>query len=945
MLPTTDLNLRRGTMTDYIRPFSEITKNDIPSVGGKGANLGELTHAGLPVPPGFCVTADAYRTFIEATHVGDTIRDLLAATRIDDAENVEKNTAQIRELLTAQPMPPDVAAQVLAGYSRLAAELGTPDANIPVAVRSSATAEDLPGASFAGQQDTYLNIRGNDALLEHVRKCWASLWTARAVTYRVKQSFDHSQVALAVVVQAMIQSEVAGILFTANPVTHSRDELVINASWGLGEAIVSGLVSPDTWIIRKADGAITLREIADKDLAIHYAPEGGTVEEHVAPDRRTIPSLSDSQLAQLTALGIQVEAHYAVPMDIEWGLVHHLDENAGFQRHDAPSTPLNPGGAPPQFQVGALQAHDKIYLLQARPITTLEQTGPAEPKTALLYPLTDNAPGEYNRTMFIEIFPDPLSPAFLSVVKQLFQEMLDFTVKTLGFDPPRDVEAIGIYYNQPYFHRDYVQSALAPLSPHTREALVAQLVNPFGKHERNLPLEFSLHYLGMVFRLLRLMLTLPNQLPGLVAEYRAAIDRANTAPLDNISDAEISEQIRTLVFDHASKLLDYDFLMIALIGLSYQTLGTLLTRYYGDDSEQVRAKLVSGVTGNVTMETNKQLWDLAQAAKRDPQVASVLRQSAPSEDRAQLEESSGGRAFLTQLDQFLAAYGHREVRMDIMYPTWGEDPTPVFAFIRAYLDVDESSNPHNQQARLVKEREALAQDVNVRLQRDLRGRFIIAPIFRWILAHTQKHTRDRDTMHFELTRLFPSFRRFLNALAARWIARGILDRHDDVYFLMLDEIIGLSATPRPMQEQVRARRAEFEANSRIAAPGIVRDGKVVDAPLPTATGALAAGQYRGIAGSPGRVTGAARVIRGPDEFDRLQNGDILIAPLTNPVWTPLFAIAGGLVTEVGGILSHGAIVAREYGIPAVMAVPGATQVFHEGQRLTVDGNKGIVSLE
>lgn len=897
-------------MTDYIRPFSEITKNDIPSVGGKGANLGELTHAGLPVPPGFCVTADAYRTFIEATHVGDTIRDLLAATRIDDAENVEKNTAQIRELLTAQPMPPDVAAQVLAGYSRLAAELGTPDANIPVAVRSSATAEDLPGASFAGQQDTYLNIRGNDALLEHVRKCWASLWTARAVTYRVKQSFDHSQVALAVVVQAMIQSEVAGILFTANPVTHSRDELVINASWGLGEAIVSGLVSPDTWIIRKADGAITLREIADKDLAIRYVPEGGTVEEHVAPDRRAIPSLSDSQLAQLTALGIQVEAHYAVPMDIEWALVR-----------------------------------DKIYLLQARPITTLEQTGSAEPKTALLYPLADNAPGEYNRTMFIEIFPDPLSPAFLSVVKQLFQGMLDFTFKTLGFNPPRDIEAAGIYYNQPYFHRDYVEAALAPLSPETRQVLVSQLVNPFGKHARNVRLDFSLPYLGMAFRFLRLMLTLPKQLPGLIAEYHSAIDYASALPLDNISDLEITEQIRSLVFDHASKLLNYDFLMIALIGLTYQTLGSLLTRYYGDDSEEVRAKLISGVTGNVTMETNKQLWDLAQDAKGDPQVASVLRRSAPSEDRVVFGQSESGRAFLTRLDQFLAVYGHREVRMDIMYPTWGEDPAPVFAFIRAYLDLDENSSPHRQQARLVQERKALARDVNTRLQRDLRGRLIIAPLFRWLLANAQRNTRERDTMHFELTRLFPPFRRFLNALATRWIARGILDRPDDIYFLTLEEITALSTNPRAMQSQVRARRAEFEANSRIAAPGIVRDGKVVDAPLPTATGALAAGQYRGIAGSPGRVTGAARVIRGPDEFDRLQNGDILIAPLTNPVWTPLFAIAGGLVTEVGGILSHGAIVAREYGIPAVMAVPGATQVFHEGQRLTVDGNKGIVSLE
>ncbi|MBI4675744.1 MAG: hypothetical protein HY741_29225 [Chloroflexi bacterium] len=956
-------------MNSFIRAFSEITKNDVPLVGGKGANLGEMTCAGLPVPPGFCVVADAYREF--TAHAQETIARILNETRMDDADDVENKTAQLREFLIMQPMPIEIAEQVRAAYLELAREIegreggeggeggegaegigdtryaigdrqsAMRDSRIRVAVRSSATAEDLPDASFAGQQDTYLNVQGEDALLEHVKRCWASLWTARAVMYRHKQGYAHDQVALAVVVQAMIESEVAGILFTANPVNQNRAEMVLNASWGLGEAIVAGLVTPDTWIVQK-DGGILERDIATKDLAIEYAPGGGTHEVGVADEKRDAPSLDDAQLQALAALGVQVETHYARPMDIEWAYAR----GKFYMLQARPITTLATESSP-------VTRHPDVSSRTPRNLSTMRDDASPSPTQSPISNL-QSLPGEYNRSMFIEIFPDPLSPAFLSVIAPLFHSMLDFTFETLGFTPPRDIPAIGVFYNQPYFHREYIEAAFAPLSPQVRAALVTQIVNPFGKHERKLPTEASPAFLGMVARLLRFMTGFPKQLPGLIAAYRVEIDQLNALPIRDLSDHEILARIRDMCYDHASKLLNYDFLMIALIGITYQMLGSVLERYYGDDTEQIRAKLISGVTGNVTMETNKKIWDLAQSAKQSASVREILRINSPlplgeglgvrSDVREKLQADGDGRIFLAELDAFLEQYGHREIRMDILYPTWSEDPLPVLQFIRGYLDVDEQASPRRQEARLVQEREQLAQEVSVHVQRDVAGRFAIAPLFQWVLKNTQAHTRERDTMHFELTRLFPPLRRCLLELGARWQSQGWLDETDDIFYLTLEEMQELAASPHARREVIQTRRAEFQENLERTPPPIVRDGVGVEI-VRTASGEHVDGQLRGIAGSPGVATGIVRVVRGPREFEKLQRGEILVAPLTNPVWTPLFAIAGGIVTQVGGILSHGAIVAREYGIPAVMAVPDATNLLHDGQAVTVDGNRGIVILE
>lgn len=326
----------------YIRWFNEINKDDIQMVGGKGANLGELTQKGLEVPPGFCVTAVAYKYFIEKSNLSGVIREKIEKLDVEDSAELQKVSKEIRDLIVKQPIPQDLADEIKTAYDQFNNNIGVQDGE--VAVRSSATAEDLPEASFAGQQDTYLHIRGTEELLNHVRKCWASLWTARAIYYREKQKFDHFEVALSVVVQKMVNSEKSGVMFTANPVTSDTNQIMINASWGLGEAVVSGTVTPDEYVVDKNTKEVVEKHIADKLVMIVRKDEGvGTVKvevkDYLGPEYVNKQCLTDDEILQLVDYGMKIESLYGSHQDIEWG----FDKDT-----------------------------KKLYILQARPITTLK---------------------------------------------------------------------------------------------------------------------------------------------------------------------------------------------------------------------------------------------------------------------------------------------------------------------------------------------------------------------------------------------------------------------------------------------------------------------------------------------------------------------------------------------------------------------------------------------
>lgn len=877
----------------YICFFHEPQATDIALVGGKGTNLGNMTAAGFPIPPGFCITAAAYRYLTETTGLNPIIRRKLAQTDLQNPQAVSKTSACIRAIIGQQPIPVEIAQEIETAYAALARQTNhAPDSQLPVAVRSSATAEDLPDASFAGQQDTYLNIRGRTSLLEHVRHCWASLWTTRAITYRHKQGYDHQQVYLAVVVQAMVEPQTAGIAFTANPVSGSLYHCVINASWGLGEAVVSGLVSPDTYVVSKEDGRIIDQHIARKERMIISGSNGGALEIDTAKHLREAPALSLRQISELTALCSRIEEHYGRPQDIEWAL-----------------------------------RDDSWYILQSRPVTTL-QTAVSQVTVS----------GRYSRAMFTEIFPEAISPAFISVVTPLLSKMLDFTFQKLGMPLPAGIEPVRDFYNQPYFNAGYIEAAFASLPDTDRRHLANQFINPISNNQERHPLSFT--QLQLLVRMLRFWRQFKRQLPDLLSQFRAGVDALDALPLDSTSEEEIVAQIRDMVFQGAARLLNGDFLLIALAGTFNRITLRILQRYFADEAPEIFNGLITGVTGNVIMETNKLLWTLAQQARSNPEVQEALLAGDPDTTLSLLTESAAGQRFLHEFNAVLDICGHREMHLDILYPTWGEDPTPVLAYIRGYLDASPKRNPTEREMKLVTERQALTVRVLSRMQRTLSGRLLFAPLFNWLLAQIHQLLRERDTMHFEWTRLFPPCRKLLFALGRRWTQLDLFDTPEDIFFLRLEEMNQLIQHPQPQHDLIRSRRHELATNLNGPWPEQIEEGHEIFRETVRSQN----GRLVGVAGSPGKVTGPCRIINGPQDFSRLQSGDILVAPLTNPVWTPLFAIAAGLITDVGGILSHGAIVAREYGIPAVMSVSGATEHLSDGQLVTVDGTKGTISL-
>ena len=881
----------------YTLWFQDIDVSAVSVVGGKGANLGEMVRAGMPVPPGFCITAKAYYDYLQITGLDDAVRGVIGKGGQVHPDEIDPLAAEIRSLILEEEIPSSITEGIIRFYRDLCEILQFEGAaEAPVAVRSSATAEDLPEASFAGQQDTYLNVRGERNVIQHVKACWASLWTARAMAYRQRQGYDHLMVRAAVVIQSMLEPDTSGVLFTANPVSGNVEEVVLNASWGLGEAIVSGLVTPDTYVIRKDDFAVLSQEKGTKEITILNDGEGGIKELSTPESRRDIYALKDEQVIELTTLGTAIESHYGHPHDIEWAY-----------------------------------EGDRCYVLQARPITTLakdEDLG-SEP--------------EYNRSMFVELFPESLSPLFLSVMQHLIGEMLDFVLNLWGFQPPQDIEPVGVFYNQPYFNRSYIETALAPLPTSVRQRVVGQLMNPFGHQERSVKGGSSLAYYEMTVRMLRIMYRFPERLADIISEYQGEIAELQSLPIDSASDEELVTRIREKVFGASSILLGYDFLLIAITGLSYQVLGSFLERFAGEDTEMLRARLISGVDGNMTMETNLRLWDLAEVAKREPEVVQALKRGSTPGSATTFAELPGDSQFAVEFDKFLQAYGHREIRMDIMYPTWVEDPTPVLGFIRGYLEADSSQDPHLRQDDLQRARIEATKEVSDQLSQTWIGRWFIKPIFFWVLRYAQALTRERDTMHFEMTRVFPLFRQYLHEIGRRWVNNGWIDHEEDVFFLTFDELEENAFEPCDRRKLVRTRKEEFDfAQSYPWPDAIIGEREVFLRERPSSAGEE--GQFSGIASSPGVVSGVARLIRGPDDFNNLQDGDILVAPFTTPVWTPLFGIARGLVTESGGILSHGAIVAREYGIPAVMSVANVMNLLEDGSPITVDGDRGFVRV-
>jgi rifampicin phosphotransferase len=886
-----------------VLPLQDVSATMLNEVGGKGANLGEMSNAGFPVPPGFCVTTTAYAAASSQAELSPLL-DELAAIPASDIARQASLAATIRARLLDATMPGDIRVAITQAYQTLAD-------GAPVAVRSSATAEDLPLASFAGQQDTYLNIVGADAVRDAVRRCWASLWTDRAVSYRASNQIDHRAVRLAVVIQRMVEAEVAGVLFTANPLTGARRQAVIDANPGLGEAVVSGAVNPDHFVVDTTSGEILERRLGDKRLVIRSSPGGGTTHIELA-GQQSAYCLTDDQARALARLGAQVEAHYGAPQDTEW----------------------------------ALDSTGSLWLTQARPITTLYPM----PASAQAF---GDALRVYLSANVIQGMYQPFTPMGLQTFLYISSALAGFATGKPRKNPEQGLPII-VDLGQRLFldaapilrdalGRDIIIQVLGGM-----EAQTATIFRGLAADPRLEPATKA--RLPTVLRLLPIALR--TQVPAHVAQalLRPRLARRKLAhlvarlrePVTLAPGAGAAEQLTAFERELLDGMpqLARTVLPIGFAGIAASVIvKRLLGRIATPDEAQT---ILRALPHNPTTEMDLELWALAQRLAADTDIGRLV-MDTPSHLLANAYRSASLPPALQQgLAGFLRAYGHRAVaEIDLGAPRWSDDPTHILGVLANYLRLtDPNLAPDTQFDRARREAEAMAQELTRRARR--KG-WLYERQVRFLLRRVRELTGTREYPKFCIILQFARLRVLLKPVGEELARAGRLAHADDIYFLTVpDARTGLVG--QDLRSLVRERRDmyEREVGRRHIPRVLLSDGVEPVAALPASAGG--ANALLGSPASAGRITGRARVILNPAGA-RLDPGEILVAPSTDPGWTPLFLTAGGLVMEMGGSMSHGAVVAREYGIPAVVGVHGATERIATGRLITVDGSNGVVTIE
>jgi rifampicin phosphotransferase len=897
----------REIQADIVLPFTAINLSSLPIVGGKAANLGEMIQAGLPVPPGFCVTTTAYALVAEGSQIEPILVEL-SRTEANDTARLSKLAKSARAILLAAPIPTRIEEAIIEAYRILG-----DGEYIPVAVRSSATAEDLPYASFAGQQETYLNIIGVEALMDAVRRCWASLWTDRAVSYRASNGIDQRSVRLAVVIQRMADATVAGILFTANPLTGKHRQTVIDASPGLGEAVVSGAVNPDHFVINTTTGEIVERRIGEKRVAIQVMTGGGTQRAELTTQSNEA-CLTSEQIRALTDLGSKVEVHYGAPQDIEW----------------------------------AIDTSGHLWLTQARPITTLFPL----PATA---PATDDVLRVYFSANVFQGVYRPFTPIAISSAHLIASGL----AIALGM-PPRDLfigpsvlvesaSRLFIDVTTPLrssFGRKLV-IGMAKLGETLSAGLFEQLTTDPRLSlvpARRLKVARSV---GKLLVLTRAPLYLPQALfwPSAAVsrvermrvrlqESIAIVEKAG--PAGSIERLTALEQLLLYMMPHTFP----EIVPVFVCGLlAHNLAGRLLQGLATTDELQ---SVLRGLPHNPTTEMDIALWNLAQLMQAEPITSRYIRET-PREQQVQDYRTGSMPVILQQkLSEFLDTYGHRGVaEIDPGLPRWSEDPTYILGVLTNYLQLkDPNMAPDVQFRRGAQAAEAMVVDLSQRASRKGRLRGMLVG---FLLKRTRALAGTRELPKFYIVYLLACIRDQLCHIGEKLALAGRLETAEDIFFITFVEArAALKSTD--MRSIVHERRTvyEHELKRRHIPRVLLSDG--TEPSSQTLVAKSDEGALKGTPASAGVVSGKARVILDPANA-HLEPGEILVAPSTDPGWTPLFLTAGGLVMEMGGAISHGAVVAREYGIPAIVGVLGATERINTGQYITVDGSNGIVTLE
>ncbi|WP_328444332.1 phosphoenolpyruvate synthase [Streptomyces sp. NBC_00386] len=859
----------------YVLDLQEVDQTRVAVVGGKGAHLGGLSRIeGVRVPGGFCVTTDAFRRIMAEVPSIDGLIDELSRVNPDDRDAIRTLSARIRRTIEEITVPDDLAAAV----TRALARLGEGAA---YAVRSSATAEDLPTASFAGQQDTYLNIVGPTEILRHISRCWASLFTERAVTYRRHNGIDHRTVHMAVVVQRMVFPHAAGILFTADPVTGNRKVSTVDAGFGLGEALVSGLVNPDVFTVR--DDEIVARTIGVKQRAVQALPAGGTREVAIDAGRQEQPSLTDEQVLRLVRLGRRIEAHFGRPQDIEWCL-----------------------------------ADDGFRIVQSRPITTL-------------FPVPEA--GDRENHVYVSVG---------------HQQMMTDAMKPLGYSMWQLTAMVPMHEAGGRLFVDVTRRLASPASR-------AALLDVMGKGDplvRN-ALETVLDRDDFVPSLPD---TGPGGPPAGGASTPAEADPAIVTELierSRASVAALESGIRTKsgpalfdflleAFEEHKRVLGDPLNMRAIMAGMEATwwLNDRLGEWLGE--KNAADTLTLSAPDNITSEMGLELLDVADVIRSRPEVVAFLQNVEDDDFLDDLAKLAGGTEARDAIEAYLDRYGMRCVgEIDITRPRWREQPSTLVPVI---LDNVRNFEPGAAERRFEQGRLRAwekEQDVLSRL-RALPDGDRGADETKRMIDQVRAFAGYREYPKYGIVSRSFVYKRALLEEAGRLVRAGVLHEKEDVFYLTFQEFHDVVRTNRVDDRLIQRRKDAFLSYQALTPPRVL-----------TSDGEAVTGSYRrddvpdgalvGLPVSAGTIEGRARVILDMADAD-LEPGDILVTPFTDPSWSPLFVAVAGLVTEVGGLMTHGAVIAREYGLPAVVGVERATRLIRDGQRIRVHGADGYVEI-
>jgi rifampicin phosphotransferase len=881
---------------------------ELALLGGKGANLVRLTQAGFEVPPGFCVTTEAYREAVSGG-LRDRIVSLVQAADYGDPEALESSTAEIRKLIEAAEVPASLHGELAAAYAALGDEPF-------VAVRSSGTAEDLADASFAGLHDTYLDIRGVDAVLDAVKRCWASLWTARAAAYRQSKGFDHGEVALSVVVQVMVASEVSGVMFTGNPMNAATDEVVINASWGLGEAIVSGIVTPDEFTLKATSLNVLERTVGEKAQRIDRAAETGTVISEVPSADRARPTLSEEEIRRLARLGLRVQKHYGgLPQDIEWAL-----------------------------------AAGRFYVLQSRPVTGVEFSWDAEVTPTPNYPEDDEV--IWTKAGADEWWTGAVSPLMFSYRAGLWQRAHEQLVEVMGLQPR--MRFWKFHRSEAYFNtalqRQLVERACPPPF---RPAMLAQL--PPDAREVALAAPFS--YLDHAKSYLKMELAFPTRswtrwiksFQRLVVHEQARGRALLAIDVQELSDDELMH--------HIEDCIEYEYTYYPELWIPFWIIGRdmasllagLVAEWYDGENEFAAVELMSGVPERtITQIENYELWELAQEIRNSAELRERFEAHQGADFLESLERSDAGLAYLARYRDYVERFGHRgSADRDLYFHKRAEDPMIDYRSLQALLSAKEAVDPAVKEEEINARRDQVLSEVIENVRTRPLG-FIRAEIIKVVHAHVMGFLMARDNERELADFGTYSVKLAFKEVSRRLIEREILETERDFFFLTKQELYALldgdlrNLDLTRAKIAARARNFDDYRSRKAQIPAYIYRNKPLDFAALDVAGED--GTLVGAGTSRGTVTGKARVLHGPEELGRVRHGEIVVCHATDPGWTPVFMVISGLVLETGGVLAHGSCLSREYGLPCVQ-VARATELIQDGSTITINGDSGVVVVE